>query len=235
MRGLVETEIYLRKNENELYKTLLEKQSLIKENEYLKIENDDLKQRNYNLKQRNDALSSENNELKNENDDLSKKHNNQSVSRKIQTKPIFTIKETNEYSKENKTHNIKNNDIKIFLNECKKSIKEIQSSLFGLRNVDNSKKEIYLRNTRRKSYCANVNYESTKLHYKLINKLKKIPEDSSTLQIRRTISAIDQHLNIIIECSNSHNQLTTKAEMDTCTTSALQAVDIINSIINNFQ
>ena len=134
------------------------------------------------------------------------------------------------------------------MSECKKPLKEIQDYLLRLRNADlkplKSKRklgdfwynmQISSRVSDRKVFCRIIVNDSTRLHYNILRKIKNLPEDSSTIQYRRTLNSIDQYLKIVIDCCKIHTQLTTKGEMDTYTTSALQAMEKINSIINNFQ
>ncbi len=257
-RRLVATEHSLNESNVELLKALQGVQNLIEENENLKNEIDDLKSKNEKLIKRNNDLAVENNDLRNENDNLSNKHNAKVASGKIQVKPTaFTPKTVKEHSRnnnitENKKNTITNNEIKSFLTECKKSVKEINNLLSYLRNVDEERvntklwrgfkqtrqykrsQQKYSRDSRRQSACLQIGNEATKLHYKITRKLKNLPEDNSTIQFRKILLSIDQNLKIIIYNNNVHKQATTKGEWDTCTTSALQALERINGIIDNF-
>ena len=259
-RRLIETENSLNKNDEELYKSLLNVQNLIEEKEKLKNEIDDLQSKNEKLKKWNEELIIENNNLKNEKDDLANKQKDKIVSVKKQTVPSFTPKtiDPNKIINTNKIENanitITNKEIKNFLDECKKKeVKKIQGLLLGLREVDeeqvNTKRwrsskqtrqykraeQKYYRNSRRESYCLQIKNETTSLHYKISRKLKSLPEDNSTIQYRKILNSMDQYLKIVIDCCKIHTQLTTKAEMDTYTYNALKAVETINSIIDNFK
>ena len=259
-RRLVATEHSLNESNVELLKALQGVQNLIEENENLKNEIDDLKSKNEKLIKRNNDLAVENNDLRNENDNLSNKLNAKITSGKIQVKPTtFTPKTVKEHGRnnsisENKSIAITNNEIKSFLTECKKSeVKRIQGLLLKLREIDEERvntklwrgfkqtrqyergQQKYSRDFRRKSACFQTSNEATNLHYKILRKIKNLPEDNSTIQFRKILLNIDQNLEIIIDCCKIHTQLTTKGEMDTYTTNALQAMEKINSIINNYQ
>ena len=258
-RRLVATEHSLNESNVELLKALQGVQNLIEENENLKNEIDELQSKNEKLKNWNQELIVENNNLKNENDNLTNKQKGKIVSVKKQAEPSFTPKAIdhnkiiNTNKIENKSIAITNNEIKSFLTECKKSeVKRIQGLLLRLREIDEERintklwrgfkqtrqyqrgQQKYSRDFRRKSACFQTSNEATKLHYKITRKLKNLPEDNSTIQFRKLLLSIDQNLKIIIDCCKIHTQLTTKGEMDTYTTSALQAVEKINSIIDSF-
>lgn len=257
-RRLVEIENSFNKSNEDLYKSLLDVQNLIEENEKLKNEIDELQNKNEKLKNWNQELIVENNNLKNENDNLTNKQKAKIVPVKKQAEPSFIPKAIDHNKVTNKIENksiaISNNEIKSFFDECKKKeVKKIQGLLLGLREVDeeqiNTKRwrgfkqarqykrteQKYYRNSRRKSYCLQIINQATELHYKITRKLKNLPEDNSTIQYRKMLNSIDHYLKIVIDCCKIHTQLTTKGEMDTYTTSALQAMEKINSIINNFQ
>ncbi len=247
---LAETEKYLNANEDELYKTLLQVQNHIEENNNLKNEIDDLKSKNNKLIKRNEGLAIEINDLKNEIDELSNKNKTKTTSEKVQVRPSLSVKEIKDPKRniiENKDVIITNKDIKSFLDGCKKPLKEIQNYLFRLRDVDlkpiKSRRklgdfwynmQISSRVSNRKVFCRIIINESTELHYKISRKIKNLPEDNSTIQYRKTLNSIDQYLKTIIDCCKIHTQITTKGEMDTYTTSALQAVERINNIIDSF-
>lgn len=251
-KRLIETENSLSQNNEELYKSLLDVQNLIEENEKLKNEIDDLQSKNEKLKKWNDELVIENNNLKNDNDNLSNNHKAKMASGKRQVEPSFIPKNIKESSIDkniigNKNVAITNNEFKSFLNECKKPLKEIQNYLFRLKEVDNkplkSKRKLgefgygmqkSSRVSNRILYCRIINNESTQLHYKIIRKLKNIPKDNSNIQYIKILNSIDQYLKIVIDCCKTHTQLETKAEMNTYTNTALQAVSKINGIMNNF-
>ena len=251
-KRLVEMENSFNKSNEDLYKSLLDVQNLIEENEKLKNEIDELQSKNEKIKKWNQELIVENNNLKNENDNLTNKQKAKIVSVKKQAEPSYTPKAIDHNKVTNKIENknivITNNEIKSFLSECKKPLKEIQDYLLRLRNADlkplKSKRklgdfwygmQISSRDSNRRVYCRIIVNESTKLHYKITRKLKNLPEDNSTIQYRKMLNSIDHYLKIVIDCCKIHTQLTTKGEMDTYTTSALQAMEKINSIINNFQ
>ncbi|MBQ9446195.1 MAG: hypothetical protein IJU61_06355 [Victivallales bacterium] len=258
-RRLVEAENSLSKNNEELYKSLLDVQNLIEENEKLKNEIDELQSKNEKLKNWNQELIIENNNLKNENDNLVNKQKGKIDSEKIQVKPSFIPKaidhnkiiSTNKI--ENKNITITNKEIKSFLDECKKRyVKEIQGLLLRLKEIDETKvdtklwrslkkdrqnirnQQKYSRNSRRENCSLQIRNKATELHYKISWKLKNLPEDNSTIQYRKILNSVDQYLKIVIDCCKIHTQLTTKAEMDTYTYNALKAVETINSIIDNF-
>ena len=247
---LAEAEKYLNVSEDELYKTLLQVQNHIEENNNLQNEIDDLKSKNIKLIKRNEGLSIEINDLKNEIDELTNKNKTKTTSENTQTKPSFIPKVTKiskDTSKiENKSISVTNNDIKSFLNGFKKPIKEINNRLLRLRNVDEEQikrktkssfwRGIYKANREsdRRIFCRYIGNESIDLHYRIARKLKNLPEDNSTIQFRKILLSIDEYLKIIINNSNAHIQMTTKAEMETCTYNALKAVERINNIIENF-
>ena len=255
---LAETEKYLSASEDELYKTLLQVQNHIEENNNLKNEIDDLKSKNIKLIKRNEGLAVEINDLKNEIDDLSNKNKTKTTSEKTQVKPFFTPKITKDKDRdiskvENKNISITNNDVKTFLNECKRPVKEINNFLLYLKSVDEEKVNTKLwrglkrdrqykrdqqksyKNSRRELKCRQIGNETTDFHYKIVRKLKNLPEDNSTVQFRKILLSIDQNLKIIIDNNNVHKQATTKGEWDTCTYNALKAVENINNIIENYQ
>ena len=253
---LAEAENYLSASEDELYKTLLQVQNHIEENNNLQDEIDDLKSKNIKLIKRNEGLSIEINDLKNEIDELSNKNKTKITSEKTQTKPSFTPKVTKvlkETSKiENKSISVTNNDIKAFINESKRPIKKINNLLSYLRRVDEERVDTsfwkgktareYFRNQQKHSRsssreitCRQVGNETTDFHYKIVRKLKNLPEDNSTIQFRKILLSIDQNLKIVIDNNNAHKQATTKGEWDTCTYNALKAVENINNIIENYQ
>ena len=256
-RRLVEIENSFNKSNEDLYKSLLDVQNLIEENEKLKNEIDELQNKNEKLKNWNQELIVENNNLKNENDNLTSKQKAKIVSVKKQAEPSFTPK-TIDYNKinntskiENKSIAITNNEIKSFLSECKDSLNELKKDLTHLRTVDENQiktnrklgktsrqfwRGVYKhsRENYRKYACLDIGNEATKLHYKITRKLKNLPEDNSTIQFRKILLSIDQNLKIIIYNNNVHKQATTKGEWDTCTTSALQALERINGIIDSF-
>ena len=251
-RRLVETGNSLSHSKDELYKALLQVQNHIEENNNLQNEIDDLKSKNEKLIKRNENLAVEINDLKNEIDELSNKNKTKTTSEKIQVKPSFTpkvtkiSKDTNKI--ENKSISITNNDIKTFLNECQRPLKAINNTLLNLRNVDNkplkSKRKLgdfwygmqkSSRVSDRNVYCRIIGNETTDFHYKIVRKLKNLPEDNTTIQFRKILLNIDQNIKIIIDNNNAHKQATTKGEWDTCTYNALKALENINNIINNYQ
>jgi hypothetical protein len=131
---------------------------------------------------------------------------------------------------------VTHDEMKIFFNQCKSSTNNMQRYLMELVNLDKIKisNSRSIRSTIHKNQCWSINHEAKIMSSKLSNKYKQLSNDDSTIQYKQTIQNIQQNLNIIIESCNTHKDLTTKAEMETCTTSALQAVERINSIIDSF-
>ena len=123
--------------------------------------------------------------------------------------------------------------MKKYLVSFKSTTNEIKQYLLSLVDIDKRRKESFSQNIR-SSKCNSIIYRAKDMNYYLMNKKKILQNNNSSIQYIKIIQNIQQNLNTIIELCSTHKDLTTKAEMETCTTSALQALERINSIIDNF-
>ena len=182
------------------------------------------------LKEENDNLRKENTTLKNQ-------VKNKNSSFKPLPKPLPEPKPfffgSNIKMEENKRVPITHDEMKQYLVSFKSTTNEIKQYLLYLVDIDKKRKESFSQSVR-SNRCNSIIYRAKNMNYYLANKIKLLQNDNSATQYIKVIQNIQQNLNIIIKLCSTHKDLKTKAEMETCTTSALQAVEKINGIIDSF-
>ncbi|MBR5080788.1 MAG: hypothetical protein IKX30_18780 [Victivallales bacterium] len=215
---LVITEQLLNESDDRFNKVINRLEVAVTEIQKLKEENDNLRKENTNLK----------NQVKNKNSSYKPLPEPKSLP---EPKPFFFG--SNIIREENKRVPITHDEMKKYLVSFKSTTNEIKQYLLSLVDIDKRRKESFSQNIR-SSKCNSIIYRAKDMNYYLMNKKKILQNNNSSIQYIKIIQNIQQNLNTIIELCSTHKDLTTKAEMETCTTSALQALERINSIIDNF-
>lgn len=188
-------------------------------------------------------LKEENDNLRKENITLKNQVKNKNTSYKPLPEPLPKLKPLPEpspflfgskFKKEEKINvPVTHDEMKKYLVSLKNATKEIQQYLLYLVNAD-KRRQGSISQSIRSSRCDSILYRAKDMNYNLTNKIKLLQNNNSATQYIKVIQNIQQNLKIIIELCNTHKDLTTKAEMETCTTSALQSLERINSIIDSF-
>ena len=215
---LIITEQLLNESDDRLNKVINRLEIAATEIQKLKEENDNLRKEITTLK----------NQVKNKNSSYKPLPEPKSLP---ESKPF--IFGSNIIKEENKHVPITHDEMKKYLVSFKSTTNEIKQYLLYLVDLDKRRKESFSQSAR-SSRCNLIIYRAKDMNYYLMNKKKILQNNNSPIQYKITIQNIQQNLNTIIELCSTHKDLATKAEMDTCTTSALQAVERINSIIDSF-